>query len=150
MPIYEYRCQSCGHELEKLQRLSDPVLTECPECGKAKLKRLISAAGFRLKGAGWYETDFKQSNQRNLADSSSGKGDRAEGSGPSTGTSESAAKADSTNGGSEKKSSGAAGSDVSSVQSKSKSKSDGDSKGKSAPKSAPGSKAGDGSAAKTG
>jgi putative FmdB family regulatory protein len=69
MPIYEYRCQSCGHELEKLQRLSDPVLKECPECGKAKLRRLISAAGFRLKGAGWYETDFKHGNKRNLAES---------------------------------------------------------------------------------
>jgi putative FmdB family regulatory protein len=77
MPIYEYRCQSCGHELEKLQRLSDPVLTECPECGKAKLRRLISAAGFRLKGAGWYETDFKQGNKRNLAESAGGKGDGA-------------------------------------------------------------------------
>jgi len=71
MPIYEYRCHSCGHELEKLQRLSDPVLTVCPECGKAKLRRLISAAGFRLKGAGWYETDFKQGNKRNLAESAS-------------------------------------------------------------------------------
>jgi putative FmdB family regulatory protein len=77
MPIYEYRCRSCGHELEKLQRLSDPVLTDCPECGKKKLRRLISAAGFRLKGAGWYETDFKQGNKRNLAESSSGKGEGA-------------------------------------------------------------------------
>jgi putative FmdB family regulatory protein len=69
MPIYEYRCQSCGHELEKLQRMSDAPLTDCPECGKSALKRLVSAAGFRLKGAGWYETDFKKSNQRNLVDS---------------------------------------------------------------------------------
>ncbi len=74
MPIYEYRCQSCGHELEKLQRMSDASLTDCPECGKSALKRLISAAGFRLKGAGWYETDFKTSNQRNLADSGSDSG----------------------------------------------------------------------------
>lgn len=74
MPIYEYRCQSCGHELEKLQRLSDAALTDCPECGKSTLKRLISAAGFRLKGAGWYETDFKKSNQRNLVDSGSDGG----------------------------------------------------------------------------
>jgi putative FmdB family regulatory protein len=69
MPIYEYRCQSCGHELERLQRMSDAALTDCPECGKSTLKRLVSAAGFRLKGAGWYETDFKKSNQRNLVDS---------------------------------------------------------------------------------
>ena len=69
MPIYEYRCESCSHELEKLQRMSDAKLTDCPECGKSTLKRLVSAAGFRLKGAGWYETDFKKTNQRNLVDS---------------------------------------------------------------------------------
>ncbi len=70
MPIYEYRCQACGHELEKLQRMSDAALTDCPDCGKSSLQRLISAAGFRLKGSGWYETDFKQGNKRNLAESS--------------------------------------------------------------------------------
>jgi len=80
MPIYEYRCQSCGHELEKLQRLNDPVLTDCPECGKKKLRRLISAAGFRLKGAGWYETDFKQGNKRNLAESHREGGESAKSS----------------------------------------------------------------------
>ena len=68
MPIYEYRCQQCGHELEKLQRMSDSPLRDCPECGQPELKRLISAAGFRLKGGGWYETDFKQGQKRNLAD----------------------------------------------------------------------------------
>jgi len=67
MPIYEYRCQSCGHELEKLQKISDAPLVDCPECGKADLTKLISAAGFRLKGGGWYETDFKKDNKRNLA-----------------------------------------------------------------------------------
>lgn len=81
MPIYEYRCQSCGHELEKLQRMSDAALTDCPECGKSALKRLISAAGFRLKGGGWYETDFKSSNQRNLVDSGKDSGgDKSSGS----------------------------------------------------------------------
>lgn len=74
MPIYEYRCQSCGHELEKLQRMSDAELTDCPECGKSTLKKLVSAAAFRLKGAGWYETDFKSSNQRNLVDSGTDSG----------------------------------------------------------------------------
>ncbi len=69
MPIYEYRCTSCAHELEKLQRMSDAKLVDCPACGKPALKRLISAAAFRLKGSGWYETDFKQDNKRNLADS---------------------------------------------------------------------------------
>lgn len=59
MPIYEYQCQSCGHELEAMQKMSDPVLTECPECHKPGLKKLVSAAGFQLKGGGWYQTDFK-------------------------------------------------------------------------------------------
>lgn len=59
MPFYEYRCEACGHELEALQRLSDAPLVDCPACGKPDLKKLISAAGFRLKGGGWYETDFK-------------------------------------------------------------------------------------------
>ena len=59
MPIYEYRCTSCGHEKEVLQKLSDPPLTECPACGKSTLRKLVSAAGFHLKGSGWYATDFK-------------------------------------------------------------------------------------------
>jgi|SRR5699024_7615115 len=67
MPIYEYRCQSCGHELEKLQKISDPPLIDCPECAQPALTKLISAAAFRLKGSGWYETDFKKDNRRNLA-----------------------------------------------------------------------------------
>ena len=66
MPIYEYQCRSCGHSLEKLQRISDEPLTDCPECGRAELHRLVSAAGFRLKGAGWYETDFKKGSKKNL------------------------------------------------------------------------------------
>lgn len=70
MPIYEYRCESCEHKLEKLQRMSDGDLVDCPECKKPALKRLVSAAGFRLKGSGWYETDFKKDNKRNLAESS--------------------------------------------------------------------------------
>jgi putative FmdB family regulatory protein len=68
MPIYEYQCQACGHELEKLQRMSDSSLTDCPDCGEEELRRLVSAAGFRLKGAGWYETDFKMNNKKNLHD----------------------------------------------------------------------------------
>ena len=61
MPIYEYRCASCGHELEALQKLSDAPLTECPACHKPELKKLVSAAGFQLKGSGWYVTDFRNS-----------------------------------------------------------------------------------------
>jgi putative FmdB family regulatory protein len=68
MPIYEYRCQQCGHELEKLQRMTDAPLLDCPACEQPGLRRLISAAGFRLKGSGWYETDFKQGKKRNLAE----------------------------------------------------------------------------------
>jgi len=76
MPIYEYQCKSCGFDLEKLQRINDDPLVECPECGKPELVRLVSAAGFRLKGAGWYETDFKKGGKKNLheeAGSSSAK-----------------------------------------------------------------------------
>lgn len=67
MPIYEYVCKSCNHALDALQKMSEDPLVDCPECGKAELKRLISAPRFRLKGQGWYETDFKKDNQRNLA-----------------------------------------------------------------------------------
>lgn len=77
MPIYEYQCNDCGHRLEALQAISDDPLTDCPECEAAALRRLVSASAFRLKGGGWYETDFKQSGQRNLAGDSSGKSDGA-------------------------------------------------------------------------
>ena len=59
MPIYEYQCKDCGHQLEKLQKMSDSPLSDCPQCEKSSLIKKISAAGFRLKGTGWYETDFK-------------------------------------------------------------------------------------------
>jgi putative FmdB family regulatory protein len=70
MPFYEYQCKSCGHELEAMQKVSDAPLKKCPHCGKTQLQRLMSAPVFRLKGAGWYETDFKgdKDKQRNLAD----------------------------------------------------------------------------------
>jgi putative FmdB family regulatory protein len=70
MPFYEYQCKSCGHELEAMQKVSDPPLKKCPDCGKSQLQRLMSAPVFRLKGGGWYETDFKgdKDSQRNLAD----------------------------------------------------------------------------------
>ncbi len=72
MPIYEYRCTACGHELEAIQKMSDEPLTVCPVCGEATLQKLISAAGFRLKGGGWYETDFKSSKRRNVVESDAG------------------------------------------------------------------------------
>ena len=74
MPIYEYRCQACGHELEALQKVSDAPLEDCPECGEPALKKKVSAAGFRLKGGGWYETDFKSGKKKNLAGESSESG----------------------------------------------------------------------------
>lgn len=64
MPIYEYRCDRCGHSLEVLRKVSDQPLQDCPACGQPALRKLISAAGFRLKGSGWYETDFKSSQKK--------------------------------------------------------------------------------------
>jgi putative FmdB family regulatory protein len=71
MPFYEYRCGACGHELEVLQKMADEPLLECPACQAHELVRLISAPAFRLKGGGWYETDFKSGNKRNLVESGS-------------------------------------------------------------------------------
>ena len=70
MPIYEYRCAACGHEMDALEKMSEAPLRKCPECGKLKLQRLVSAPQFRLKGAGWYETDFKGDSEkkRNLVE----------------------------------------------------------------------------------
>lgn len=59
MPIYEYQCKHCQHQLDVLQKITDPPKVTCPECGQDTLKKCVSAAGFRLKGSGWYETDFK-------------------------------------------------------------------------------------------
>lgn len=67
MPIYEYECQECGFHHEVLQKISEDPLKKCPSCDADALKKLISAAGFRLSGSGWYETDFKSGNQKNLA-----------------------------------------------------------------------------------
>jgi len=80
MPIYEYRCEACSHYMDALQKISDAPLTDCPECGKPALKRLISAPSFRLKGSGWYETDFKSDKERkrNLVES----GDKSAGDKP--------------------------------------------------------------------
>jgi putative FmdB family regulatory protein len=70
MPFYEYQCKNCGHDLEAMQKINDAPLKKCPECGKSQLQRLMSAPVFRLKGGGWYETDFKGDgdNKKNLAD----------------------------------------------------------------------------------
>src|SRR5687768_15066440 len=77
MPIYEYRCNACGHQEEFLQRVSEPPLTECPVCRKPTFQKLLSAAGFQLKGSGWYATDFKNKAskpaEKKTEDSSDGK-----------------------------------------------------------------------------
>ena len=75
MPLYEYRCEECGTVSEINHRMSDPAPTDCPACGAPKLSKQISAAGFRLKGEGWYETDFKSGNKKNLVGDSAGSGD---------------------------------------------------------------------------
>ena len=79
MPIYEYQCQSCSHQMEALQKMADASLTDCPACGKSELIRLVSAPSFKLTGTGWYETDFKNS-KKDEAQSKSGSGDSASGS----------------------------------------------------------------------
>ena len=62
MPIYAYKCQACGHAKDVLRKMSDPVLTECPACGKSEFQKQLTAAGFQLKGSGWYVTDFRGGN----------------------------------------------------------------------------------------
>jgi putative FmdB family regulatory protein len=86
MPIYEYRCDNCGHELETIQKVSEAPLTTCPACEKEGLRKKVSRAGFRLKGGGWYETDFKSGNKKNVAAGGSA-GDGASGGGESAGKS---------------------------------------------------------------
>ena len=67
MPIYEYQCTECGYQTEVLQKISDDPLKDCPECGKPT-KKMVTAAAFRLKGGGWYETDFKSGKKKNVHD----------------------------------------------------------------------------------
>ena len=71
MPIYEYQCTECEYKLEALQKIADSPLVDCPECSQSTLKKLVSAASFRLKGGGWYKTDFKTGDKKQLADSDS-------------------------------------------------------------------------------
>lgn len=89
MPIYEYQCSECGELHEALQKISDPKLTDCPACGKPTLRKKVSAAAFRLKGSGWYETDFKSGNKKNLAGDAGSEGGK---SGGDSGKSESSTK----------------------------------------------------------
>jgi len=77
MPIYEYRCSSCGFQKEYLQKISDPVMSVCPECHKQTFSKMLSAAGFHLKGSGWYATDFKNSGSKPAAKTAVETGDKA-------------------------------------------------------------------------
>jgi len=74
MPIYDYHCTLCGADTEVMHKISDPPATDCPECGKPGLVKQVSAAGFRLSGGGWYETDFKSGSKKNLADKGGSSG----------------------------------------------------------------------------
>ena len=77
MPIYEYQCDACGDRTEVLQKMSDAPKLECLVCGESALKKKVSAVAFRLKGSGWYETDFKTGDKKNLAGDSTSKSDAA-------------------------------------------------------------------------
>ena len=119
MPIYEYVCDNCSHHLEALQKMSDEPLVFCPECGEAALRKQVSAAAFRLKGTGWYETDFKNSDKTKPAESkgkesgsgstsdsnsdsasSSGTKDKSSGASTSSSTTDSSSKSSSGKSGS--------------------------------------------------
>ncbi|MDO5679049.1 MAG: zinc ribbon domain-containing protein [Pelistega sp.] len=75
MPIYAYKCSACGHQKEAIQKMSDAPLTTCPECGKETLTKQVTAAGFQLKGTGWYVTDFRGGNSPSSSSGGSGSGD---------------------------------------------------------------------------
>ena len=78
MPIYEFQCQACGTEIEVLQKINDPHITDCEACGKSEMKKKVTAAAFRLSGAGWYETDFKGGDKKkNLTETNSDKKDQS-------------------------------------------------------------------------
>lgn len=85
MPIYEYQCEECGHKLEKLMKMSDPAPVTCPACEKPGLKKQVSAAAFRLKGSGWYETDFKTGSKKNVLHGASSSGESGGSSDSSSG-----------------------------------------------------------------
>ena len=95
MPIYEYRCTRCEHELEKLQKINDPPLSTCPVCNEEALRKKVSAAGFRLKGGGWYETDFKSDKRRNIAGDSSTESSKGGSGEPAKAESKAGSKAES-------------------------------------------------------
>ncbi len=78
MPIYDYKCSSCGYQTEIIQKIIDAPIVVCPKCNKKTLKKLISAPSFRLKGSGWYETDFKTGKKKNILSKESSNNDKSE------------------------------------------------------------------------
>jgi putative FmdB family regulatory protein len=98
MPIYEYRCEACGHQQEFLQKVSDPTLTVCPACGKATFVKMLTAAGFQLKGSGWYATDFKNKSAPPAAktEGKSGSGEKTSGEAKPESTKSESAKSEGT------------------------------------------------------
>ena len=106
MPIYEYQCSECHYELEALRKISDPPLTECPACGKSALVKKISAVAFRLAGTGWYETDFKKGDKRNLAGDAEKSGSAGDDSGGKAGQEPSASGKEPSAGGNKEPSAG--------------------------------------------
>lgn len=99
MPIYEYKCSSCGHQQEYLQKVSDPPHTVCPACGKAAFAKMLTAAGFQLKGSGWYATDFKSSGKKPAAKSEGAKSEGAKSEGGESGKSEAKSESKKDSGG---------------------------------------------------
>ncbi|MYD79266.1 MAG: zinc ribbon domain-containing protein [Gammaproteobacteria bacterium] len=103
MPIYEYQCRSCGHDFETIQKINEDPLVDCPSCEEPELRKLISPVAFRLKGTGWYETDFKKDRKRNVVndDTSESKpaeeGDKKASSDESTKSKSSDSKSESKN-----------------------------------------------------
>lgn len=79
MPIYAYGCQACGHSFDVMQKIADPVLTDCPECHRPALKKQLTAPGFQLKGGGWYATDFKGKKSDATGSASSSESESASG-----------------------------------------------------------------------
>ena len=77
MPIYDYKCSDCEHQIEVIQKINDEPMIVCPECSKRSLKKLVSAPSFRLKGSGWYETDFKTGKKKNISTKDAPKNDKS-------------------------------------------------------------------------
>ncbi len=77
MPIYDYKCSNCGHQIEVIQKISDGPKTTCPKCNAECLIKLLSAPSFRLKGSGWYETDFKTGKKKNISSNETSKSEKS-------------------------------------------------------------------------